>query len=444
MDLIQSANDIIDEIKPDQIYRRRLRLDGTQLNIDQSKIELDSYPSIHVVGVGKAAAYSVEMLYQFLTPVLGSKLKRGLACTKYDHGVKSSSFECFESAHPTPDQNSILAADRLIEYVSALPEEGLLIVCLSGGASSLAVKPVAGFDLAFKQQISKELLLSGAPIEEMNQIRRELSELKNGGLARYSGTRDILVLAISDIPSGQMSMIGSGPCFYEQGSDRAMGEIGRSYLSDVTNQRFEQYLGSQARLDFRRQKEKLLSGKKIDHHLICDFKILMSVSKKVLEKSTQKEVVVVDTPLIGDIEAGVQDHLDWIRKLVECGGTLVSGGEYTVNVTGNGVGGRNHEFVLLLSKQIFWDNKLELAADQLQRISFLSVGTDGTDGMTTAAGSFMNYELYCLAKKMNLDIIKYLENNDSYNFFSKINSVINTGATQTNVMDLRIVQVGEC
>ena len=442
MKIVELAHKIIEKIKPAQIYRERLGLEGGKLSFDGVVFDLNQYATINIVSLGKAAALSAQELYHFLQSdiAIANKLQGGIVGTKYHHGIDSKHFQLIEAAHPVPDENSLKLARELKSYVGKLNSEDLLIVCLSGGASSLAVMPVEEIGFQNKKMIFEQLLKNGAPIEQTNKLRRELSLFKNGGLASECGCRDILVLAISDIPSNAVELIGSGPCYFERYGKDELGELAKQFLLPNLCQMVINYLDSANREQLLVEREERLKEKRITHHILCDFYILMYIAQ---QEASSFCPMVVSSPLEGDIVAGALAHLEYVKKLLSSKRQrmLISGGEYTVEVKGGGQGGRNMEFVLWLTKYLFVENRLNLTQEQLEKLSFLSVGTDGTDAATKYAGSFINYELFKRAKELNVE--EYLANNDSMNYFAKIGGLIETGPTQTNVMDLRMIFIEE-
>lgn len=448
MKLQNIVGKIVETVTPAGIFRDDFRTSDGKLLFQDKLFDLSLYESIYVSGVGKAASAQVKELYSILRNdfKIRSKLSRGTVFTKYNHSIKSTDFDSYESGHPLCDQNSVEAANKLKEYVQNVDPNSLLIVCVSGGASAILARPIPEFDLDFKIGVASELLSNGASIEEMNKIRRELSEIKNGGVADFTFCRDLLVLTISDVSSNDLGIIGSGPCTFEYFDKDELITIVKKYLSKTYAVPIVDYLNSPKREQRLRARQKNLEAKNIYNFIIADFYNLIRNAVDIFEKEWGKWVKAPQEPLIGDIGAGIEKHVSIFENMLRdkndrfC---LVTGGEYTVNVTGDGIGGRNLEFVLRLTKHLFKDNVLKLDENELKKISFCSVGTDGTDGPTKYAGSFMNYDLYQKSIQMGLDLDDFLERNDSLNFFEPLGSAIETGPTNTNVMDLRVITYGE-
>lgn len=435
IDIKRLSEEIIKKISPEQVLKKRLSVNDLSFSIDNISYDILNFDQIAIVGIGKASSLFTDTLYLALknSNAISKKLIKGIVATKYEHSVFSSNFVSYESAHPIPDDNSILSAKHLIDYISGLSKNTLLVVCLSGGASSIIDFPVDGFSLELNGKLGHELLANACPVEEMNRLRREVSLIKNGGLAAMASVDNILVLAISDVPSNDVSLIGSGPFYYEYEEDVSL-------LVDITNRYVKMddikrplinYLQSEARKELLHERKRRLSTKEIRHLIISDFYHLMSEARDVIRTFSGGEVKVIDTPLIGRIDNGVNEHLDLIAKWHDKVDYLITGGEYTVDLKGNGIGGRNMEFVLRLGDQLFRHKN--------SNYEILSIGTDGTDGPTDYAGSFLNYNTYHEALHRGLKADVFINDNDSLNYFMMNNGLIKTGPTHTNVMDLRII-----
>ncbi len=398
----------------------------------QKKIE--RYEDIYLIGVGKAAYQQVSEIYKILSP-WREKIKKDLILTKYNHSKQAFSQDStiMETGHPVCDHNSQKAGEELLQFVSAIPKDALLIFAISGGASAIAVIPHKPFTLKTKIELFEQLLNGGATIDEMNKLRSEISQIKNGALLNHCQASEVVTLVTSDVPLPELALVGSGPTIFQENLEPELRSLANKILSGETK---NLYLSL---LDNRPAKPTIRS--KTTNICIADGMILLKNAQDILEKSGSKNIELL-TPLSNEIIGdGIAKHLQELKKLITSypNWTMLSGGELTVKVSGKGMGGRNTEYVLQMCKNIFQENQLQLQEQQLQKIQILSLATDGSDGPTDCAGAWIDYERYQKSISLKLDINHYLQNNDSYNFFKEIDSLIMTGPTGTNLMDLRLI-----
>ena len=413
-------------------------------NFKLDELALEDYSRIQVIGMGKASPFMVSELYNKLKDLgQGEHLARPLVFTKYGHGFNNQHFDCFESGHPLCDKNSFLAGEKLKQKLLGLENDELLILCLSGGASALVEVAIPLFSPEEICSIHCEMLLKGADIVRMNQMRGEFSQIKNGGLASLSGTSHIVTYAISDVPVDDLAVIGSGPTSFTETPFQEVAAIATRFLTGDILEKVLGYLESRARLNFLSMKKDLMQEKEIQHYIVENF---YSMREKVLKlaQHKSKKVFFFEKPFNSSIDDGIERHLARMKDMAGVQGeafSLFSGGELTFEVMGDGKGGRNTEFVLRMTKLMFEENVLGWSKDMLERLIIASVGTDGTDGVTSAAGAWINYEFYKRGRDMGLDIEDLLDNNDSFTYFEKLQSLIYTGPTETNVMDLRYISL---
>ncbi len=439
MDILKLCSDITHAIGPTNLFTPVIDVKNGVIHICGNQYPLHSIKKIKVVGIGKASALQTAALLSHLKkfPELKKKIEKGLCLTKYDHSVQMEDLVCLEAGHPLPDQNSIEGTKRVIEYIADMKECDLLITCISGGTSSLLTYPIPEFDIKDLSSISLELLGSGATIEEINAIRKEISIVKNGGLLNFSGTSNVEVLLVSDVSSNEIGMIGSGPFYFSETPKKELKRLIDTYLSKKWQDRIERWIDADDRDQFLNEKKK----RRAHHTIISDFASLMQHSRSKLELLGYKADVIND-PVTTGIGEGIEIHLDLLKKLCnDSKRALISGGEIPIHVHGNGLGGRNTEFVVQMAKALFEENELKLSQNDLGRITIVSIGTDGTDGPTEYAGGFFKYSHLKKINELGIDINETLANNDTLNLLTKIGSAIKTGPTGTNLMDLRIITI---
>lgn len=385
---------------------------------------------VWVLGAGKAAAAMAQELELLLSAHFPLQ---GMVVTKYGHALPLQQLELMEAGHPVPDQNSVAASVKLLEIEAQVQPKDLVIFLLSGGASALLADVPAGSHLTEVQQLSEALLKSGADIREMNIVRKHLSAIKGGQLAKSIYPATLCTLILSDVVGDDLSVIGSGPTVPDPSTFADTMKILRKYhlpekISPALLQHIENGVAGKVPE----------TPKPGDPHFKQVHNYLAGTNRIALEAAADKARELGYHPLLlSDTTTGnahtvasqlVQTALDYAGPLPAC---LLAGGETTVNVTGNGLGGRNQQLALAAG--------IALAA--YPQLTFLSGGTDGSDGPTNAAGAIVNASTMQNAINMQLDANSFLRNNDAWHFFSKAGGLMITGPTQTNVMDLMIVLI---
>jgi len=383
-----------------------------------------------VIGAGKAAAAMAATFENYWEEnfVKESHLS-GLVVTAYGHGVPCHRIEVIEAAHPVPDGNSQIAAQRFLNLVSDLNKNDLVICLLSGGGSSLLALPAQGITLADKQQINQALLKSGADIYEMNCVRKHLSAIKGGRLAAACAPAKLVTFAISDVPGDDPAVIASGTTVVDLTTSEQALAILKKYQITISD-RVSQWLESPKSETPKESYESSI------------FQIIATAQQSLEAAAAQAEEMGLKALILGDDITGesrqlAQSHAELITQVLEqrqpikapC--VLLSGGETRVKVRGNGRGGRNAEYLLSLAIRLQGRaNVYALAAD-----------TDGIDGLGDNAGAVLSPKSWLKADKLELNAVKILENNDSYSFFETLGDLVVTGPTQTNVNDFRAILV---
>ncbi len=373
------------------------------------------YKKIYVIAVGKAAASSaavIESVWQ------GHDIG-GVAISPHVGGITCQHIELIEAAHPVADGRSIHAATKALNIAKSANEDDLLLILLSGGASSVMCLPADNVSLEEKQKVTSNLLKSGATIREINTVRKHLSSIKGGQLALAgANAKKILTLAISDVVGDDPSVIGSGPSYFDETSLEDAKHILAKYKIDDELE-FAETLKADHPV-FQKSEYKLIANAQVAINTAANLGRNMGFVPTILGANQA-----------GDAEFMGKTQARFIEKLFNRGRNkpklFLAGGEYTTIVKGKGQGGPNQHFLLSLLHHLPED--LPLYA--------LSADTDGQDGTGTAAGAWITPETYAKAKSAGLDRRAYLDNSDSLGFFSKLGNIIHAQATHTNVNDFR-------
>jgi len=386
------------------------------------------------LAAGKGAAAMAAAAERHYLDALGLEPTRllGLATTRHGHGVPTRRIRVVEAGHPVPDEAGLRAADETLHLAQQAGPDDLLLVLLSGGGSANWVAPIKGVSFAQKQQVTRALLRSGAPIGEINTVRKHLSRIKGGRLARAGQRAEIVTLAISDVPRDDPSAIASGPTVPDPttlADARAIvakygldvGDAVRRALDDPRNESCKPGDGAFARARFE---------------LIARPKASLDAAVKVAADAGYL-TIDLGADLEGEAREVAADHARLALKARGEGKrvAILSGGELTVTVRGNGHGGPNQEYALALA---------DLLKDRL-RIAALAADTDGADGgagsASDPAGAMIDQQTFAKMKSLKLDPKAYLANNDATAFFAATGDLLQTGPTLTNVNDVRVILV---
>lgn len=380
-----------------------------------------------VLGAGKAAASMARAVEEEWDGPI-----EGIVVTRYQHGVPCKHVEVVEAGHPVPDDKGLDAARRILELAQDAGEDDLVLCLISGGGSSLLALPGSSDDseisLADKQAINRSLLWSGANITEMNTVRKHLSGIKGGRLALAAYPAKVVTLAISDVPGDDPAIIASGPTVGDLTSAEDAKEILRRYAIDLPPSALA-FLSSPG-AETPSPDDPRLSKATFE---------LIAAPRASLEAAAEKcRIAGMDTIVLGDaIEGEARDVGRNHAKLVlqmerQAKPTIVlSGGETTVTVKGDGRGGRNAEYLLGLT----------IALDGAKGIHALACDTDGIDGSEDNAGALAAPDSLSRALAAGLDPSAMLTANNAYSFFSELGDLIKTGPTFTNVNDFRAIWV---
>jgi hydroxypyruvate reductase/glycerate 2-kinase len=388
------------------------------------------YRSLLVAGFGKAAcAMAAAMEEQF-----GDSIERGVIITPYGYCPEKHAFQkirLYEGGHPIPDENGQAGTAEIIRLLKGSDEHSCIVCLISGGGSSLLVSPYKGVSLAEKKQVTALLLNAGAAINELNTVRKHLSSVKGGRLAKIAHPGRVVSLILSDVVGDKLDVIASGPTAPDDSTfGDAVQVIEKHKLSSAMPAAVIDFLakGSQGMIPETPKRGDAIFGN-VENSIIAGNRIALEAARAEGEKLGYPAEIIT-SELTGEArEAGRWlAHRAMGMKRSAC---LVSGGETTVMVTGTGAGGRNLELALAFAMEI----------QGLPGITLLSAGTDGRDGSADAAGAVVDGGTIAGARARGLDPAEYLANNDSYAFFRQAGGLVITGPTGTNVMDIQVIIV---
>jgi len=414
--------------------KRHVLRRGNILTVGPRSYNLKNYDGIYVVGAGKASAAMARPLEK----VLGDRLRSGIINVKSGYIRPLRRIAVNEAGHPVPDQAGQRGTRQIIKLLSRTGKKDLVFVLISGGGSALLPAPAPGLTLEDKRQTTQRLLESGAAIQEINAVRKHISAIKGGRLARLAYPSSLITLILSDVIGDSLESIASGPtvpdrttfsdCLRILNKYGITGKVPPAVLDHLKR-------GTQGKVEetpkmndpaFIRTQSLIVGN---------NMQAVLAANKKA--KALGYNSLVLSTAIQGETQEIALMHAALAREVLASGhpvrrpACLISGGETTVTVRGWGLGGRNQEFALAAA----------IAIDGLTDVLILSGGTDGTDGPTDAAGAIADGTTAARARALGMESERYLRENDSYNFFQPLGDLLVTGPTFTNVMDLRLILV---
>ena len=383
-----------------------------------------------VVGAGKAAAsmaLAVERRWPAQAPL------EGLVVTRHGHGLPCARIRVVEAGHPLPDAAGEGAAAGILAAARQLGEEDLLLVLLSGGGSSLLALPVPGVPMADLRATTGALLASGAPIQEINTVRKHLSQILGGRLAAATRAR-VLALVVSDVAGDELSSIASGPCAPDPGSYLdALGVLERWRIDAPASVLAHLRRGRDGQEPETPKPGDAVFGR-VDHRLVATAQGSLQAAARVFERAGIRPVVLGDTVTgeardVAAVMAAIARQVSRYGQPFRRPVALISGGECTVTVRGRGRGGRCAEFALALAQSMAGvEGAWAIAAD-----------TDGIDGTEDNAGALLGPDTLARAVRAGLDPRRMLDDNDAWSLFAALGDLVVTGPTRTNVNDYRAI-----
>ena len=400
MDAERIARAAIEAVKPDEAVRRALK--NTVLS-----------ERVHLVAVGKAAWQMAAAAVR----AMEHPLRFGIVITKYGHSMgELPGIRIFEAGHPVPDENSYRATEAVLDMTAELTEEDTVLFLLSGGGSALFEKPLVKPELL--QQVTEILLRGGAQITEINTVRKRLSGVKGGRFAAHCAPARIEAVILSDVLGDPVDVIASGPAAADSATTAEAKRIARKYGLDENPE--------VARL---LEVETPKSVPNVRTQIIGSVRQLCAAAEKVA-KELGYECIFLSDCLSGEASDTGREMAQVLEQYAGSGRriALLAGGETVVHVKGTGLGGRNQELALAAAQVL----------EGIPGAALISVGSDGTDGPTDAAGGYADTDTVAQLREKGMDVQAYLDNNDAYHALDAVGNLIFTGPTGTNVNDLTV------
>ena len=429
----------VEAVDPYRAVRNFVRLEGNRLLLgleaeDAIELDMETFDRIFVIGGGKATA----PMARAVEDLLADQIREGLVNVKYGFAEKLRHIRIVEAGHPVPDRKGIEGTRGILQILEKAGDRDLVFSLISGGGSALLPQPSEGIGLPEKQEITRMLLECGASIDEINAVRKHISSSKGGQMARAAFPATVVNLMLSDVVGDKMDVIASGPFVPDSST---FGEV-RRILEKYRLEKIPPSIASRLKKgaageipDTPKQGDPVFNR---IHNFIVGSNIL---ALRAAARQAQREgygVLILSSMVEGETREVARVHSAVAKEVLSTGEPLpapacvISGGETTVTIRGNGLGGRNQEFCLAAALDL---------EDLAERVVILSGGTDGNDGPTDAAGAVVDPSTVAKAREMGLSPENFLENNDSYRFFEQTGDLLKTGPTKTNVMDVRLVLV---
>ena len=413
---------------------QRLQVSSGAIRAGRRAIALDRVEDVGIVAVGKAAPAMAEAVPE----PIKDKMSFGIIVTKAGYRREVEGFELREAGHPLPDRASVRATDEVMELVSELGEEDLLLVLISGGASSLLTSPVPEVGLPDTIDLTQTLLYSGLDIHSINMVRSHVSRVKGGRLAVAAAPASVLTLALSDVVGDKLPAIGGGPTVADPSRFRdAVSALNKAGIYERAPDSVIEYLEAGVRGEIPE------SPKPGDPRLSRAFAAVVGGPQTLSRAAARAarnlglRVRCATKPIEGPVEELVEKYMARAGSMVRSGTgreVFVAVGEPTVEIpsgTTPGLGGRNQHLSLLMAKAMAGD----------EHMAFLSAGTDGTDGPTLAAGGIVDGTTVTELNEKGVDIDTVMRTFESYDALGKVNARLETGPTDTNVADLHLLAV---
>jgi len=429
---LRSLESALNAVDPKQIIKSKLLLKNLTLHVNGYSIDLKKFKNIYVIGGGKASGSMAEALEQ----VLGNSITNGLVNVPRSSKNKTDIIKLHEASHPIPDEAGVEGTRRMLKIAEQAKEDDLVICLISGGGSSLMPLPRGKISIADKKKITNVLLKCGATINEINTVRKHISDFKGGWLAKKAYPATILNLILSDVVGDPLDFIASGPTVPDS-----------TTFSDAIKVLKKYRLWSKAPASIRKvlsdgEKGLIPETPKANdeafkrvYNVVVGNNRLASLTAQEYLKSEGLNTLLLTSTLEGEARhvgimlASIVHEVSVSGNPVPKPAGIIAGGETTVTVTGKGLGGRNQEIALAAAQKL----------NDMNGVVVASLSTDGVDGPTDAAGAIADGKTLVRAAKMGLTPEEYLAENDSYHFFSKLGDLIFTGPTGTNVNDVSVI-----
>lgn len=422
-------------INPKEAVLHKFRIEQEILSIENFKLPLTDIGKIIVIGGGKAGGSMAEAVES----VLKNRISRGFVnvLKGTEHFFNLSKIELIGARHPIPDEEGVKGVKKMFKLIKGLDENDLIITLISGGGSALMPLPADGIKLEDLQEITNQLLKSGATINELNVVRKHLSAFKGGQLAKACYPANVISLILSDVIGDPLDTIASGPTTPDDSTFQDSKHVLKKYnlWSSIPlgiNNRIQQ--GIYGLLDETPKKNDTIFNKVNNIILANNSTAVQAALEKVEEQGYSSLVLSTfiegEAREVGKVYSGIVKEIIHYGRPIEPPCALIIGGETTVSVKGEGKGGRNQEVALSSVKKLSGINCV-----------LVTLGTDGIDGPTNAAGALVDGNSWKKGLKNNQNIEKLLEDNNSYHFFQTLNDHIMTGPTGTNVNDITVILI---
>lgn len=425
----------IAEVEPENLIKKSISIHDNKLIVQDKKYDLDSFDNIYLVSIGKAAPFMAKSILE----ILGDRVKEGIIICSPQDRITQKKITCIPASHPLPEEASFRAAQNILGLAKRMEERDLLFFLVSGGGSAQVTLPAGGISLEEKKLVTYKLLRAGADIKELNTVRKHLSRIKGGWLARAAFPAEVISLFISDVIHNDLETISSGPTCWDSSTFKdALNILKKHGIWDFMPSSVKDVIemGIMGQIEETPKKDDPVF-KRIENFIIGDNSNALKAARKEAENLGFVSFVLSSSDH-GEASKVARNYISLLMNILRSGKTctfplcLLSGGELTVSVKRGGKGGRNQEFVLASIIEI------DKEKAGLENFLILSIGTDGIDGPTDAAGAWAGPLTMEKARNLSLDPVAYLGDNDSYNFFKKVGGLIITGPTHTNVMDFRL------
>jgi hydroxypyruvate reductase len=422
---------------PRQAVQRAMQRDGTRLRVQNRVYDLARVKNVLVIGFGKASA----TMAQAIEEILADRIARGWVTVKYGHTapLTTGKIHLHEAGHPLLDQNSLDGTQQILAILDAATENDLVVCLISGGGSALLELPIAGVSLDDLRATTDALLRCGATINEINTLRKHISQVKGGQLARRAGQAPVVSLILSDVIGSPLDAIASGPAAPDTTSFAdARAVIERRGLRGQIPAHIVAHIERGARGDIPdtpKTGDPIFA--RVQNVIIADLTIACDAAMQAARQLGYNSLLLSsfvqgEACEFAKFLSAIAREINVSERPVRKPACVVCGGETTVTLRGKGKGGRNQEIALAAA--------IEMAG--MENAVILSGGTDGTDGPNDAAGAIADGTTTARASAKGLDARAYLANNDSYNFFQPLGDLLMTGPTGTNVNDVTVLMVG--
>ena len=429
---LQCLERAINAAEPKQLIKAKVKMENNHLQVEGYTFDLSKFKHVYVIGGGKAGG----KMAQAIEEILGKHVTAGVVNIPYGTKQRTFVIKLNEASHPVPDEAGVRGTFRIMELAEQAEENDLVICLISGGGSSLMPMPLEGISLKDKQALTNALLRSGAVITEINAVRKHLSAFKGGWLAKKAYPGTVLNLVLSDVMGDSLDSIASGPTVPDPSTFSDARKILEKYdlwlNAPVSIRRvllegangFRQETPKPGDLVFENVYNVVIGNNRTSCLAAVDCLLSKGLNTLLLTDMLNGEAKEAGKALAKFSSRGFVCNAPIPKPI-----GVVSGGETTVTVTGNGLGGRNQELALSAALNLKDSEECVIA----------SFSTDGVDGPTDAAGAIVDGYTLKRGKQLGLDPEKYLENNDSYNFFLELGDLIYTEATGTNVNDIAVI-----